>query len=957
MSKKKLLIIIISSAAALIVAAVAIVLAIVLSNQSNENSEIRYLDSARTIKIVELEGSANVTDDRETIACFKGMNLYDGDSVDVLADSVLVIKFDEDKYVYLGENTKINLKSEGKDSFKTNIFVETGVVLAEIQKPLGEDEEFFLSSNNSVMAVRGTIFGVAVKEVANEIIQTYSVYKGVTELFIFDKMGDELIKGKLTNISNSKIELTVPKENILESGVFNEIVGNLANETVDHFNNSNDANSKLDEVEITVGKPSKEDYQNVMDKVTGSSVTYSTIDYTVEGYFGSYDGNSHSINLDVKTENAKISYKESEEGTYQDTLPTFKAPGSYRVYFKISCEGYDDKEDYSVVQINKADLLVEYNNIPTQGFIVGMNVNNALAKINLFDYVVIKGVEEDATELLKSTFASEEKLIDGTNSYQINLVLPDSIKTYYNDVVLNISLNAAPVTLNHSKGISSGYVYLDEITKFNKYNGVAESELFGNPAFYAGDSMITDATSYEFNYTYKTEGYYELKTGKNTVEVVLHFDGYDITSSIEFMFEDFRGQPMIAITIDDVSVVKLAEDTYYFNTNDLNVTNDEYQITSTYLLEHLGLDDFSGYINLPTDVLDDESVNYQVSDTYVLSFPKDDTSFVELVLFPNSSSKGAIRRLSIYFSTIAPTGYPEYEFTNSLAFSPNSNISFIVSELPVQYSLDGITYQDSLSISELGDYDVYYKVGDTVIAKGIKTITITNGVIAMDSYAANLINAPLVLSDDGRSLMYYDSTLGGDGGYTFITSSDNSTISSNDDLYQIYSDIVKNSKYYNSLTNEELEVEVFVSEKEEQSADFTYEVVSNGYLSLKGSVEFNYSNIVNYNPKQGYSGDLEYFNGTLYVVNPSDKTVSLSEIDEVYPSRIAYSIEDLYTYEAEFEILYSIDGGKTWTTDIPVLTQAGEYDVYEIYKVTYTNDDDEKGPKTIVKIQHISITE
>ena len=40
------------------------------------------------------------------------------------------------------------LKSQGKDKYKTNVFVEKGVVLAEIQRPLGEDEEFFLSSNN-----------------------------------------------------------------------------------------------------------------------------------------------------------------------------------------------------------------------------------------------------------------------------------------------------------------------------------------------------------------------------------------------------------------------------------------------------------------------------------------------------------------------------------------------------------------------------------------------------------------------------------------------------------------------------------------------------------------------------------------------------------------------------------------------------------------------------------------
>ncbi|MBQ6784033.1 MAG: hypothetical protein IJP63_08540, partial [Acholeplasmatales bacterium] len=104
---KKLLIIIISAVAA-VVATVSIILAVVLSKpKDNGNNNNGYLDSARTIKIVQIEGSATVTDEEGSSSCFKGMNLYNGDKVNVNADSVLVIKFDEDKYTYLGENTII----------------------------------------------------------------------------------------------------------------------------------------------------------------------------------------------------------------------------------------------------------------------------------------------------------------------------------------------------------------------------------------------------------------------------------------------------------------------------------------------------------------------------------------------------------------------------------------------------------------------------------------------------------------------------------------------------------------------------------------------------------------------------------------------------------------------------------------------------------------------------------
>ena len=97
----------------------------------------------------------------------------------------------------VARDTKINIKSEGKDRYKTNVFVEEGIVLAEIQNKLHEDEEFFLSSNNSVMAVRGTVFGLSVIRGENEIIETYSVYKGVTELVVFDKKDGALINSFL----------------------------------------------------------------------------------------------------------------------------------------------------------------------------------------------------------------------------------------------------------------------------------------------------------------------------------------------------------------------------------------------------------------------------------------------------------------------------------------------------------------------------------------------------------------------------------------------------------------------------------------------------------------------------------------------------------------------------------------------------------------------------------------
>ena len=83
------------------------------NNNNNNNNNNQYLSTARTIKVVQIEGNATVTDTEETTKCFPGMNLYDGDTLTVSKDSTLVVKFDDDKYVYLGENTVISIKSEG----------------------------------------------------------------------------------------------------------------------------------------------------------------------------------------------------------------------------------------------------------------------------------------------------------------------------------------------------------------------------------------------------------------------------------------------------------------------------------------------------------------------------------------------------------------------------------------------------------------------------------------------------------------------------------------------------------------------------------------------------------------------------------------------------------------------------------------------------------------------------
>ena len=273
--------------------------------ETQENNP-QPIGQARSIKIVQIEGEATVTDDKETIACFKGMNLYDGDELNVKENSKLVLKFDEDKYIYIDQLSEVKIKSEGKDSKKTNIFIEKGKVLAQIQNKLGEDEEFFLSSNNSVMAVRGTTFGVEVVEKAKEFVESFSVFKGRTELYVFDIVDGNIIKGKLSDIGvdSGKIVVNVPKEKVIPTEKFNEITKDWLKDVNNKFDDPTDANNKLDQVQIEVGKVEATDFDYIGEIENNLDVP--TIDFTATGYFGAYDGTAHKVSITPAVTGAKV---------------------------------------------------------------------------------------------------------------------------------------------------------------------------------------------------------------------------------------------------------------------------------------------------------------------------------------------------------------------------------------------------------------------------------------------------------------------------------------------------------------------------------------------------------------------------------------------------------------------------------------------------------------------------
>ena len=149
MSKKKIIII---GGAAVAVIAIVVTLLLVFSKDA----------SYRVIKVFDMEGVATVT--REGVGdleAYEGMTLESGDKLSVDANSSLVLLMDEDKYGYVEENSILVMIAEGdtRDS-KTTIELERGAITCHVDGKLNSSSSYEVHTQNSVMAVRGTVFRV-----------------------------------------------------------------------------------------------------------------------------------------------------------------------------------------------------------------------------------------------------------------------------------------------------------------------------------------------------------------------------------------------------------------------------------------------------------------------------------------------------------------------------------------------------------------------------------------------------------------------------------------------------------------------------------------------------------------------------------------------------------------------------------------------------------------------------
>ncbi|MBR4759418.1 MAG: FecR domain-containing protein [Lachnospiraceae bacterium] len=127
---------------------------------------LRSKDAYRIVKIFEVDGTASVERvDTGSLDPYANMVLASGDRV-CLDTGEMTLRADEDKYIYLEEQTELVLHATGNSEHsKTKIDLVRGAITNEIQNKLIGDSSYEINTPNSTMSVRGTIFYVRVYEV------------------------------------------------------------------------------------------------------------------------------------------------------------------------------------------------------------------------------------------------------------------------------------------------------------------------------------------------------------------------------------------------------------------------------------------------------------------------------------------------------------------------------------------------------------------------------------------------------------------------------------------------------------------------------------------------------------------------------------------------------------------------------------------------------------------------
>ena len=139
-------------------------------------------ESYRDIKVMSIKGTATV--ERASVGAldaYEDMKLESGDRLSVDYSSSLILSMDDNKYAMLEPGSSLTLEADGtRENSRTVIHLEAGAVMNYLSEKLSEKSSYEVTVPNSTMAVRGTVFRVAiVYDEDGDSYTTVQVFDGI----------------------------------------------------------------------------------------------------------------------------------------------------------------------------------------------------------------------------------------------------------------------------------------------------------------------------------------------------------------------------------------------------------------------------------------------------------------------------------------------------------------------------------------------------------------------------------------------------------------------------------------------------------------------------------------------------------------------------------------------------------------------------------------------------------
>ena len=177
-------------------------------------------ESYRDIKVMSIKGTATV--ERASVGsldAYEDMKLESGDRLSVDSSSSLILSMDDNKYAMLEPGSSLTLEADGtRENSRPVIHLEAGAVMNYLSEKLSEKSSYEITVPNSTMAVRGTVFRVAiVYDEDGDSYTTVQVFDGI--------VGCRLVFPDGT-ISEEEVQLAPGKEVLIHGDMeISEYVG------------------------------------------------------------------------------------------------------------------------------------------------------------------------------------------------------------------------------------------------------------------------------------------------------------------------------------------------------------------------------------------------------------------------------------------------------------------------------------------------------------------------------------------------------------------------------------------------------------------------------------------------------------------------------------------------------------------------------------------------------------